>query len=148
MQRLRTGVVGLLMAAGLAASASVLAQEDDSPKTDRIDVLLEGCEAEPGSLQWVGCNLYVKGYTDAVYAAAYRARVTFEALKEGGRLPEDADPNFLANLVEGYCKPPEVTMGQLVKVFVKWANDHPERHHERWLVGLYEAWGEAFPCGE
>ena len=25
---------------------------------------------------------------------------------------------------------------------------HPERHHERLNVGLYEAWKEAFPCGE
>ena len=33
-----------------------------------------------------------------------------------------------------------------IAVFVKWATDHPERHHERGQVGLLAAWGEAFPC--
>jgi hypothetical protein len=35
-----------------------------------------------------------------------------------------------------------------IAVFVKWATDHPERHHERRSQGLYEAWREAFPCPE
>ena len=149
MQRLRIGVLCLLMAAGLAASASVLAQEHDSQDFDRIDGLLEDCEDEtPGSFDHYGCLNYVMGYRNGRTGAANRARQLFEALKEGGLLPEQTNPEGLADLVEGFCEPPEATTGQLVKVFVKWANDHPERHHEEWNVGLFAAWAEAFPCPE
>ena len=91
MQRLRIGVLCLLMAAGLAASASVLAQEHDSQDFDRIDGLLEDCEAEPGSWETLSkarvCNSYVMGYRDGTSTAAYRARQLFEAFQEGGCFP-------------------------------------------------------------
>jgi len=149
MQGLRKGVVGLLMAAGLAASASVLAQEADSQNHDRIDRLLEHCEAEEGSWQSVGCAFYVGGYRNGILDTANRARQVFDIQEEEGHVRENSNPEGLANLVRGYCElSNQVTNGQLVKVFVKWANDHPERHHEEWSVGLHEAWSEAFPCGE
>jgi hypothetical protein len=41
---------------------------------------------------------------------------------------------------------PEVSYLQLIKVFVKWGDDHPELlHHERWQA-LRAAWVNAFPC--
>jgi hypothetical protein len=136
------------MVAGLAASASVLAQEDDSQDFFRIDVLLEMCEAEFETRGYGCCIAYVMGYRDGITVAANRARLLFDLYREGGYLPEDADPEALliGDFVQRFCAPTEVTTGQLAKVFVKWATDHPERHHEEWNVGLLAAWGEAFPC--
>ena len=152
MQGLRIGVVCLLMTAGLLASASVLAQEADSQNVIRIDALLEVCEEENGSLNRLRCLTYVWGYLEGSFGAAQRARWGFEALKAQGDLPEDADPEVLAeHVVMGFCLPTlptEANVGQLAKVFVKWAKDHPERHHEGRGVGLFNAWSEAFPCPE
>ena len=59
MQGLQMSVLCLLMAAGLAASASVLAQEANSPKILRVDSLLEDCEDEMGSYDNFGCIKFV-----------------------------------------------------------------------------------------
>ena len=147
-EAMRPGVLCLLMAAGLLASASVLAQEADSQEHLRNDRLRERCEAEPGTNDFTSCLFYVSGYREGTVFAALRAEALFVILIRPGRLLDDEirpgrvlddDPKGLAEkYVQGFCAPTEVTMGQLVKVFVKWANDHPERHHERWNVGLHE----------
>lgn len=46
----------------------------------------------------------------------------------------------------GVCRPPNVTNGQMARIFVKYAQNHPEQLHEgEGIVALY-AISEAFPC--
>ena len=45
-----------------------------------------------------------------------------------------------------YCLPGRIPAGQLEKIFLKWAEDHPERLHEDSVILLLNAWREAFPC--
>lgn len=45
------------------------------------------------------------------------------------------------------CIPPQVTTGQLSKVFVRWADNHPEQLHIPPVVGVHRSIIAAFPCG-
>lgn len=45
-----------------------------------------------------------------------------------------------------FCTPYEVTTGQIIRVVVKFLNDHPERLHEHALFMVVDAMGQAFPC--
>ena len=44
------------------------------------------------------------------------------------------------------CIPQSVTAGQLVAVYVKWANDHPNQWHLPEPATVYAALAQAFPC--
>jgi hypothetical protein len=42
---------------------------------------------------------------------------------------------------------PDVTTGQLARVYMKWADANPERLHESMYLGVLESLVQAFPCG-
>jgi len=44
------------------------------------------------------------------------------------------------------CIPENWTIGQGIKVFLKWANNHPERLHEPDYAGVYASHLDAFRC--
>ena len=44
------------------------------------------------------------------------------------------------------CVPDEVTIGQLIRVFLKYVSDHPEKLHEPEYQELIRSWRLAFPC--
>ena len=45
-----------------------------------------------------------------------------------------------------YCKPEEVTLGQGVRVVVKYLENHPEQLHVESIPLIALAFSEAFPC--
>jgi hypothetical protein len=45
-----------------------------------------------------------------------------------------------------FCLPDEATLGQAVRVAVKWLEDHPARLHERAIDLVLSALRENFPC--
>lgn len=45
-----------------------------------------------------------------------------------------------------YCTPDGVLLGQRIRIFVKWAESHPEMLHLPNFMGLRAALTEAFPC--
>lgn len=47
-----------------------------------------------------------------------------------------------------YCEPKGADMPQKVKVFVNWADRHPEIWHEFWIRGVPLSFREAWPCTE
>jgi hypothetical protein len=46
----------------------------------------------------------------------------------------------------GICMPEGVTVGQLVKVWIKYANENPETLHLTASGGVLNAYTQAFPC--
>ena len=44
------------------------------------------------------------------------------------------------------CAPPNSTRRQLVLIFQKYVEQHPERAHEHFGIMVLDALGEAFPC--
>lgn len=46
------------------------------------------------------------------------------------------------------CQPQKAQTIQIVRVFVKWADDHPESHHEIALLSFIQSMREAFPCDQ
>jgi hypothetical protein len=46
----------------------------------------------------------------------------------------------------GFCIPGEATQGQIMKVFVKYLDEHPEELHEQVIKLFAESMGKAFPC--
>ena len=48
----------------------------------------------------------------------------------------------------GYvCIPESVSNGQVIRVYVKWMNEHPETLHELDAFLFFSAMRESFPCG-
>jgi len=45
-----------------------------------------------------------------------------------------------------YCKPPNVTAGQIILIVTKYLNDHPETLHEPASQHVFHAMQGAFPC--
>jgi hypothetical protein len=46
-----------------------------------------------------------------------------------------------------FCLPADgISTDQAIKVFLKWARDHPEELHKRARLSLLIALKEAFPC--
>lgn len=68
------------------------------------------------------CQGYIQGWIDAVM------------------IWKSADPKVKI------CFPGEVTRIQAVRVFVKWADDHPAVHHLPMSAGTASAFRAAFPC--
>lgn len=62
-----------------------------------------------------------------------------------GYLRGMADMNSIAD-IGGICTPQEVGTNQLARIYVKWADDNPERHHEDMSIGWVSAMRKAFPC--
>jgi Rap1a immunity proteins len=48
----------------------------------------------------------------------------------------------------GFCAPPESSRLQLVRIFMKYADDHPEEAHEGFEVVALQALMKAFPCNQ
>lgn len=47
-----------------------------------------------------------------------------------------------------YCLYQEVSQGQMVNIFVKWAENNPEQQHISAFLGFIEAMKKVFPCKE
>jgi Rap1a immunity proteins len=45
-----------------------------------------------------------------------------------------------------YCRPSEVTNGQVFRVLKKWLDDNPDKLHQRADTIIFVAMQEAFPC--
>jgi hypothetical protein len=58
---------------------------------------------------------------------------------DGYRQPPSANLKLL-------CPPDGVSNGQLVKVFVKYLDQHPEKLHLPAVQLVYDATNDAFPC--
>jgi len=57
-----------------------------------------------------------------------------------------ASYDYLTGL-EAACSPGNVVGGQMQKVFIKWADDHPEELHKGRMLSVGLALKDAFPCG-
>ena len=78
------------------------------------------------------CWSFIAGYYDGWWTA---------------RLYVDWAPRF-DNPGLNFCPLPVtyITNLQLARIFVRWAEQHPERHHYQDWEGLRSAFAEAFPC--
>jgi Rap1a immunity proteins len=52
----------------------------------------------------------------------------------------------IENQPQPYCVPDAVTHGQMIRVLIKFINDHPEKAHEETRLLEFEALMGAFPC--
>jgi hypothetical protein len=94
----------------------------------RTEELARECRGEPpaGDLGLMFCIGYLSGLTD-MHALMSDARLG------GGR--------------SQYCIPETgISNEQAMKVFLKWADDHPEQLHKSARISVLIAFREAFPC--
>lgn len=117
---LRTIVLGFIL-----LTSPTLAQDDPAPRPFRTLDLLMTCrphsEFEKHLLQ---CAAYLHGIMDA---------------------------NIMMSMIEGYrpvfCVPKGGIGGlQAMKIFVTWADSHPEQLHLHRRLGTIRAFLAAFPC--
>jgi len=69
------------------------------------------------------CHGYVRGVMD-----------TLDAMVIASKLPQ------------GACVPPDITQGQIIRVFVKFLRDHPEDLHLRGNLLFMRAIARSYPC--
>lgn len=81
------------------------------------------------NLNLTACVSYIVGVVDehVLYAEQIKLERTF-------------------HLMVPFCPPDGVTQGQIAKVFVQWANAHPEKLHESAARLAHLALSEAWPC--
>jgi hypothetical protein len=90
--------------------------------------LLGRCTSESGFDSGL-CRGYLQGIVDASVALA-----TWEFKQDdGGRRP-------------GTCLPNDVTVGQVVDVWLKYAKEHPEKRHLAAASLTLNAFEDAWPC--
>ncbi len=112
--------------AAIAIGLSLLAPQTGAAQNQAIN-LLRQCEGrEPASAPELGllaCASYLAGFIDMhSIAEAYGAST-------------------------GFCMPRQgIQNEQAVRVYVKWANDHPEKLHESARLSVLWAMSDAFPC--
>ena len=82
------------------------------------------CNAQGDSSELSECIGYISGVVDAGTIASQR--------NENGKFP--------------VCIPETVSKGQLVRVYLKYADNHPERLHLVAATLVVEALATAFPC--
>ncbi len=84
------------------------------------------------------CGFYVSGYREGhlMGLVVTASKATGYAVLEFEKLRK----------YRNACIPQNVTNGQLIEVFLKYINDHPERLHEPRGNQLYLSWVGAFPC--
>ena len=108
----------LLVLGLLLISSPALAQDEPDRNID----LMRHCQTESADFQ-VACLSYIRGMMDMHGIMSTKWGKSF------------------------YCLPKQgISGGQAVKIFVKWAEDHPERLHEFQFTGVILALAEAFPC--
>lgn len=98
--------------------------EEKSVFYHNVNGLLRYCESEDAT-ERVACMSYLAGLTDMAEVMASAAKL----------------PRFI-------CKPNEVPIKQLRKIFIKYANDRPESLHLSAASIAGAAFAEAFPCNQ
>lgn len=115
-----------VLALGLMLFTSpALAQNQPVEIGDRTLDLVMSCRAQSGNIEarLTQCAAYLNGIVDA---------------------------NVMMSQIEGYepvfCPPSDISGLQAIKIFVKWADEHPEQLHEHQRLGAIRSLLAAFPC--
>ena len=91
-----------------------------------------GFSAETDSFDSEWCLAYMQGFSDGW---------------EGSTLAHSKDyEDYRKTAQTIFCIPAEVTLGQEIRVVVKWLQDHPERLHHEASAEIVAALRTAFPC--
>ena len=123
-------ILALAATAVIATAAKAYAEESGPDVFYTGNVLLERCGSEEDAF-YLFCTGYVAGIADHI----------------------SSDKSIFPNVSSGQywifndvCSPENVTVGQLAKVWIKWANEHPERLHLAASSLVTEAFAQAWPC--
>ena len=116
---------GLALIAGLCALAPVLGYASSAERTDQ---LLWECEGkQPSEMPEAGllsCSRYIDGILD----------MQAVMMGLGGAFPL-------------FCLPKSgLSVDQAMKIFIKWANEHPDERHKAARISVVVALNAAFPC--
>jgi hypothetical protein len=87
------------------------------------------------------CKLIIKPPQDAMETFQIGKCIGFILGMDGLLAIEDLTKNRRT-----VCKPENITIGQVARIFLKWTNKNPEKLHQVAVIGLLEAELEAFPC--
>lgn len=125
---MRIVLVSLLLIAGCIPAMSF----------ENANQLLSSCELFLGSVRMQGNGFAIQtNDTNAHQCWGY-----IQAVQELSALVDDGARVPLT----GACPPAETTGLQLVRVFVSFAQQHPEHLHERAAVMAIQSFKTAFPC--
>jgi hypothetical protein len=111
----------------IACFFSLTWSDANASSTERTDQLLWQCEAkqptEAPELGTLSCARYIDGIMD------------MQAVVIGWK-----GPAF-------FCLPSSgISVDQAIKIFVKWANEHPEELHKTARMSVLVALNSVFPC--
>jgi len=87
------------------------------------------------------CLKFIEGYLAGYNRALFNTIQTIY----GDKLTEEKGQEAFRRM-NVYCKPEHLTMGQIVRVYVKYLSNHPSKLHNRASLMLHYALKTAFPC--
>lgn len=119
---MNTKTIGLVTLLFLAQPTLSASKGDTFTKFLSGSNLISNCESEHHQAR---CILYLQGVIDS-FSTIYIL-------------------NGMQNIL---CFPDNIEAIQLKKVFLKWANNHPEKLHNIAASLVINAFSEAFPCKE
>jgi hypothetical protein len=122
----------------LASIFSSDPSRSDEVKTD-VQSLYSSCKGPRDLTDAAFCAGFIAGLGSQMRMTAEFARVA----REHGGLADDNTRRLVSVL--SVCG--EQTFGQMVSVFIKWVEKHPEKRDLDRTFGLEEALREAWPCG-
>ncbi len=120
-----------------AAFAAAMALGDRGASAQSTNELLTGCQVLVTSARASGDRTTISKEPTASVCWGFM-----------GAVQELSDMSFDGGLrtVTGACLPSEITRLQLIRVFLSYAQAHPEKLHYPASQLVLVAWTEAFPC--
>jgi hypothetical protein len=123
---------GCVIVALVLLTAPVYAQ-------NTLGELTQLCQDHAKQFEQLECLAYIRGFHDALTLA------TISALMDATEQKATPTPTNFERFVSN-CIPSSVTVGQIQKIIVKYAGDHPELLHREAGVMLLRLLRESFPC--
>jgi len=96
---------------------------------------------------YANCKPISKGINNSVYTGTHGHKAGicqgyFQAYRDIRPILQEANEKVFG----GICLPRGTTLGQHIKIYMKYMDNHPQELHELKYIGITKALKETFPC--
>jgi hypothetical protein len=126
----------------LVITFPLIAQTNEEEKSGgTVELFANWCgDLKPGE-KWTVKEWTHRGFCQGYFSGIWFAARNFDYEVRNGFIEQKIGTVF-------FCPPEGGSPNQLKKIFLKWANDHPERLHEEKDSVIFEVLRDAFPCSK
>tara|TARA_Y100000590_G_scaffold89132_1_gene100222 strand:- start:161 stop:592 length:432 start_codon:yes stop_codon:yes gene_type:complete len=110
--------------------------------------LLKDCKGAVDAIGLTKAEIREKNYSTIQMMKMSQCMTYFDGVKEGGSLQSIIDKKTTKAkfFLLGSCPPRELFRNQMMKIFVKYVDNHPEKLTNIAITTISESLEKAFPC--